>query len=216
MVFAKYVLFGVIAASLIGQYLIFALTDQMNTLAISRSESDYYRVVMLSLHDAKQDDSKKDNDHGRKTAKARTAPGSETAAQTHTATPVLAQKPKPAPNPQPKPQPTLAAKLGPIGCSFYRPLVEQYNWDADIAMAIMKAESDCNPGATNATDWHEHCLGSFGLMQISCDMGKIYDPAKNVKAAWAKYTEILDSGQVFWKPWTTYTSGKYLEYLGKV
>lgn len=93
------------------------------------------------------------------------------------------------------------------GCEAYRPLVSQYAWDTRIAMAIMRAESGCNPMAANLTDSHATCKGSFGLFQIACFDGQVYDPAQNVAIAYRKYKA---SG---WRPWGAYTSGAYLKYL---
>lgn len=92
-------------------------------------------------------------------------------------------------------------------CEQWRPLVEKYNWDVELAMAIMQAESGCNPNAANNADNHGVCMGSFGLFQISCHGGQIYDPAKNVAAAWGKYQ---NNG---WLPWGAYTNGAYTRYL---
>jgi hypothetical protein len=87
------------------------------------------------------------------------------------------------------------------------PLLRQYDWDVRIAMAIMRAESSCNPQAANWKDKHNGCIGSFGLFQIACYDGQVYDPAENVAIAWRKYQK---SG---WQPWGSYTDGRYLKYL---
>ena len=87
-------------------------------------------------------------------------------------------------------------------CEAYRSLVAQYSWNVNTAMAVMKAESSCNPQARNTTDNHGVCIGSFGLFQISCHSGAVYDPAENVKIAWAKYQARG------WQPWGVCTSGK--------
>lgn len=108
----------------------------------------------------------------------------------------------------------LAAQTRVIGrggvsgnCDAYRGLVGQYAWDTSIAMAIMQAESGCNPMAANLTDSHATCKGSFGLFQIACFDGQVYDPAQNVAIAYRKYKS---SG---WRPWGVFTSGAYLRYL---
>lgn len=87
-------------------------------------------------------------------------------------------------------------------CEAYRGIVAQYSWNVNVAMAVMKAESGCNPQAVNKTDNHGVCMGSFGLFQISCHSGAVYDPAENVKIAWAKYSARG------WQPWGVCTSGK--------
>lgn len=93
----------------------------------------------------------------------------------------------------------------PIGCEKYRYLVEKYSWNISTAMAVMKAESGCNPNASNMNDRHYDakgkliCVGSFGLFQVSCHGGKIFDPAQNVQAAWEKYKARG------WQPWSATT-----------
>ncbi len=93
------------------------------------------------------------------------------------------------------------------GCEAYRGLINQYAWDIRVAMAVMQAESGCNPNAANWSDNHLVCKGSFGLMQISCHSGQVFDPGENIKIAWSKYQ---NRG---WQPWGAYTSGAYLKYL---
>lgn len=93
-------------------------------------------------------------------------------------------------------------------CAAYEPLVAQYGWNVHIAMAIMQAESGCNPTATSPTCDH-------GLMQINCvhaaavggNLALLNDPATNVRVAYQVYQ---GAG---WSAWTTYTSGAYLRYL---
>lgn len=99
-----------------------------------------------------------------------------------------------------------------VGCEVYRPLIAQHSWDQRIAMAVMEAESGCDPQKPNWNDTHYkngvvYCKGSFGLFQIACFDGQVYDPAKNVAIAWRKYSA---SG---WNPWGAYTNGSYLKYL---
>ncbi|MFA5937472.1 MAG: hypothetical protein WC822_06380 [Candidatus Paceibacterota bacterium] len=87
-------------------------------------------------------------------------------------------------------------------CEAYRGLVSQYGWNVNVAMAVMKAESGCNTQAHNTTDNHGVCMGSFGLFQISCHSGAVYDPAQNIAIAWQKYSSRG------WQPWGVCTSGK--------
>ena len=95
-----------------------------------------------------------------------------------------------------------ASYSGGGNCESYRGLVSQYGWNVNVALAVMKAESGCNPQAVNRTDNHGVCMGSFGLFQISCHGGQIFDPAQNVAAAWSKYQARG------WQPWGVCTSGK--------
>jgi hypothetical protein len=98
--------------------------------------------------------------------------------------------------------------LNPVGCSNYRYLVEQYDWDVRVAMAVMQAESGCNPEASNWNDRHSTCIGSFGLFQLGCFWtSNPYDPATNVAKAYEIYT---GSG---WRPWGAYNNGSYQRYL---
>lgn len=93
-------------------------------------------------------------------------------------------------------------------CEAYRGLVSQYAWNVDVAMAIMHAESGCNPTASSPTCDH-------GLMQINCvhsaqvggNLALLNDPATNVRVAFAVYS---GAG---WRAWTTYTSGAYLRFM---
>lgn len=90
-------------------------------------------------------------------------------------------------------------------CKSYAGLVGKYKWDTRIALAIMQAESGCNPNASSPTNDH-------GLMQINQGLGiygkKIYDPAFNVKVAYE--TKYLRGG---WGHWTVYNTGAYLRYM---
>ncbi len=103
-------------------------------------------------------------------------------------------------------QPVNLTNYG-TGCESYRPLVQKYfGGNTRIAMAIMQAESACNPMAVN---WESHsvCIGSFGLMQISCHDGALYNPEANMQAALRKFNQ---SG---FMPWGAYTNGSYLKFL---
>lgn len=98
--------------------------------------------------------------------------------------------------------------LNPVGCTNYRHLVEQYDWNVSVAMAVMQAESGCNPEASNWNDRHATCIGSFGLFQLGCFWtDNPHDPATNVAKAYEIYSR---SG---WRPWGAYTNGSYLRYL---
>lgn len=121
------------------------------------------------------------------------------------------------PAPQPLTKATPAPKAVPVapaqpkatvyrvpagGCAAYAGIIGQYPWPVQTAIAVCNAESGGNPNAANWSDNHGVCMGSFGLFQISCHGGQIYDPAANVSAAFRKYQH---SG---WRPWGVCTSGK--------
>lgn len=91
----------------------------------------------------------------------------------------------------------------PEPCNQYVEELEKYDWDVAIVIQIMYQESRCNPNAQNRTDVHKLCIGSYGLMQISCDQGIIYDPAYNIKIA---YEEKYKKGG--WKHWSVCKNGK--------
>lgn len=94
------------------------------------------------------------------------------------------------------------------GCEQYRPLVQQYAWDSRIALAVMQAESGCNPNATSPT-------ADRGLMQVNAvhiakvdgDLNRLYDPVTNIRVAYSVY---LSQG---WQAWTVYNTGRYLAFL---
>ena len=90
--------------------------------------------------------------------------------------------------------------------------------DDDIAAAVALAESGGNPRAHNSTPpddsyglWQINMLGAMGPARrkqfgISSN-DKLYDPEINAMAA---YKIFRASG---WNAWTTYTSGKYKQYM---
>lgn len=99
----------------------------------------------------------------------------------------------------------VAVTAAPSGnCAQYTSLFEQYNWPVATMMAIMHAESGCNPNAISPTN-------DYGLMQIHDGLAlygqQIFDPAFNISIAYQKYTsQGLHA-------WSTYTSGAYEKYL---
>jgi hypothetical protein len=83
--------------------------------------------------------------------------------------------------------------------------------DAQTASAVALAESSGNPNALNPS-------GASGLWQIlrsaHSELFQQYiwnDPAQNAKMAFIVWQQAGNS----FKPWTTYTSGKYRMYLGQ-
>lgn len=104
---------------------------------------------------------------------------------------------------------TVAAPTGGSGnCAAYTGLVAQYDWDSRVALAVMKAESGCNPSAASPA-----C--DSGLMQINCvhiakvggNLAALKDPATNIKVAYQIY-----SAQG-WNPWVVYQTGAYRKFL---
>ena len=92
----------------------------------------------------------------------------------------------------------------------YRYLIEQYNWNYNVAYAVMREESRFNPEAINYEDKHRGCSGSYGLMQLGCvhfgKYGLAHDnwhiPEVNIRTAYLLYKEFG------WKIWGPCTNGK--------
>ena len=80
-------------------------------------------------------------------------------------------------------------------CEPYRYLIQRYSWNVEVAMNVCRVESRGNPNASNWNDHHATCSASFGLFQINCGRGQLYDPAQNVATA---YSMWIESG---WTPW---------------
>jgi hypothetical protein len=96
----------------------------------------------------------------------------------------------------------------PNDCEQYRPILSKYNWDVNVAMAIMKAESGCRYEAFNP-EWHRGCQGSLGLFQIACvHHDSTFDPEANIAAAYRIY-----SARGSWRDWGAYLNGSYTRYL---
>jgi hypothetical protein len=89
------------------------------------------------------------------------------------------------------------ASAGSGDCS----LVNGYNWPVDTAMRVCMQESGGNPNNANWADDHTSwagCMGSFGLMQINCSNGQVYDGARNMAIA---YSMWKGAGGTFWQDW---------------
>lgn len=113
-----------------------------------------------------------------------------------------------------KPTPK-AVEVSPTGgCERFRPLVARYDWDENIALAVMQAESGCNPYADN-TGLNSDGTTDKGLMQINSihvTSGLIGDqerfiPESNIRAAYAIYQGNS------WNAWSSYNSGKHIKFL---
>lgn len=93
-------------------------------------------------------------------------------------------------------------------CDYYKSLIRQYDWNDDIAIKIMMAESGCNANALN----NNPRTGDYsvGLMQINIigNLSKerpseayLRDPRNNIAYAYKLYTV---SG---FRAWSTYKNG---------
>lgn len=93
----------------------------------------------------------------------------------------------------------------------------------DVAVAVALAESGGRPTAHNGNAGTGD--NSYGLFQINMlgDLGperlerfhlssndQLYDPLVNAKVAYQ-----ISNGGTNWQPWTTFTSGGYLDHLGQ-
>jgi hypothetical protein len=95
-------------------------------------------------------------------------------------------------------------------CEYYKDIIKQYDWNDDVAIAVMMAESSCRPEVVNWKDKHATCMGSAGLFQVGCinaPIEEMQDPKQNIDKAYKLYQERG------WKPWGAFNSGKYKEYL---
>ncbi len=94
-------------------------------------------------------------------------------------------------------------------CDKYRPLIESYDWPADIMLAIAQAESGCDPTARNTANTDGST--DAGLLQINSihgiDAATLLNPTANVRAAYRIYqSQGLNA-------WSVYTSGKYKQFM---
>lgn len=110
----------------------------------------------------------------------------------------------PTPSVATPPQPTVT--LASYRCQAWASDFEQYNWNADTAMAICEAESSGNSQAVSNGNINPDGIPDYGLMQLhGVD---ILDPAANI--SYAYYHKYLTQG---WGAWSTYNSGAYYKYL---
>lgn len=111
--------------------------------------------------------------------------------------------------PEPKTQTTEPVKE-PTARTGDCSLVNNYDWDRQVAYAVCMAESGGNPNAVNWNDNHGVCIGSFGLMQLGCihaHRGDIHDPISNMNIAYQIYKEQS------WYPWGAWTNGSFRNHL---
>lgn len=99
------------------------------------------------------------------------------------------------------------------GCEAYREEISKYEWDVNLMMAIMKAESSCVP--TKVGDnypirgLHAPSCGLFQVRTLSSrpSCQALKDPATNIAWAYRIY-----QGQGL-KAWSVYSNGKYKTHL---
>lgn len=122
------------------------------------------------------------------------------------------EKPAEPPKTESQPTSTLTTPKN-KGCGEYRSEISKYDWDVNLMMAIMKAESGCRTNAVG-DDYpirgvHAVSCGLFQVRSIgtrpSCSALK--DPATNI--AWA-YRIYQGQGLT---AWSVYSNGKYKIHL---
>lgn len=135
----------------------------------------------------------------------------QTAGQRHSATLTAKYSLKASQTVQPKkmvaaakPKPRKVTPTYPTNCATYEPLVAQYNWNVRVAMAIMRAESGCNPYAISNAALNYDGISDFGLFQIHGQ--DVLEPAQNIAIAYQKYQ------RQGWYAWSTYNSGAVWSY----
>lgn len=92
---------------------------------------------------------------------------------------------------------TMTPSTGSGDCS----LVNGYDWPRTTAMRVCMQESGGNPNNANWADDHRSwagCMGSFGLMQINCSYGRVFDGARNMAIAYSMWKA---AGNSFWQDW---------------
>lgn len=120
-------------------------------------------------------------------------------------------KVQPAPIPPVVPVPAYAA----TGCSQYLPLISQYDWNVNVALAIMQAENHSCATAITSLPNHNGTV-DIGLFQVNSshadmvngDLESLHTPTVNVAIAYKLY-----AARHSWTPWTTFNSGSYTRYL---
>jgi hypothetical protein len=94
-------------------------------------------------------------------------------------------------------------------------IIKKYDWNSNIAYAVMMAESSGNPNAFNSGDNHRVCRGSYGLFQMGCvhfghyglTWDNRFDIEQNIHSAYLLYSARG------WKEWGAFTSGAYRTFL---
>lgn len=110
----------------------------------------------------------------------------------------------------PSPRPKYASSQNSGRCEEFRELVEKYPWDSKIMLAIMRAESGCNPRSDNTG---LNCDGSNdkGLLQINSIHGfsdaERLDPIRSIEIAFRIWQ---NQG---YRAWSAYSNGSYLKFI---
>lgn len=108
-----------------------------------------------------------------------------------------------------------AAPVKADGCEQFRPLIERYDWDIDVAMAVMKAESSCNPRAYNGT-MNKDGSNDAGLFQVNSihdATSARFNPTHNIALAHRIYKSRAKWDSSGWKAWSVFNNGRYLQFM---
>jgi hypothetical protein len=114
---------------------------------------------------------------------------------------IVVEQPAPVVEAKPPAPKQNIAKSTP-GVEQWRPLVAKYDWPVNTALDVMRLESGGNQYSANTTDRHRDrngnviCIGSYGLFQIACLDGVVYDAETNIAIAYRKWKARG------WQPWT--------------
>lgn len=95
----------------------------------------------------------------------------------------------------------------PIGCEHYRHLVQQYDWNVEVAIRIMQAESSCNPYSVGdnypINGLHAPSCGLFQIRTLpgrpTCE--ELKNPEVNI--AWANRLYQANG----YSPWSVCNNG---------
>ena len=111
--------------------------------------------------------------------------------------------------PTTRPVPSQRAITG--NCEQYRSIVSQYDWDTELMLAIMRAESGCNPNGINWQDSHNGCVASYGLLQIACIHFKEGEDKVNPQTNIAVAYRVWKSQT--YNAWSVYLHGSYKQFM---
>lgn len=123
--------------------------------------------------------------------------------------PTVNVAPTPIPEPVVEPEQPREVKpqvvIHPQGCEQYRQLISQYDWNVEVAMAVMKAESSCNSQVVNNNQsTRDYSVGLFQINLYGANARtrpsetQLKDPATNI--AWA-YGIYQGNGKSFIGQW---------------
>ena len=106
----------------------------------------------------------------------------------------------------PRPRPIIASSQVAGRCEEFRELVKKYDWNVEVMLAIMMAESSCNPNTLNTNSDGSNDLGLFQINSIHKKPNR-ENPELNVQYAYQIYkSQGLNA-------WVAYTNGNYLKFM---